>query len=245
MIKNEIKLLQTFLIGKGYLKGKADGDYGKLTTAAVKTFQTDNGLMADGIIGSNTLKALSLKGYKRNDYPAKPSFMPLSYSERAILFGKFRYEHAHDLQDRDAVIIKGDWVKKNIVTIDIPQLVGVSVGNGKKHNGKVRCHALVAHQFLGFFNELQEKDLAKLILTWEGSFYPRYSRGSTTVLSNHSWGTAFDINYEWNTLGATPAFLGEKGSVRELVETAWEWGFYWGGHFSRLDAMHFEVYKII
>jgi D-alanyl-D-alanine carboxypeptidase len=30
--------------------------------------------------------------------------------------------------------------------------------------------------------------------------------------------------------------------VRELVEIAYQHGFYWGGHFSPLDGMHFEVF---
>jgi hypothetical protein len=33
--------------------------------------------------------------------------------------------------------------------------------------------------------------------------------------------------------------------VRELVEIANEWGFYWGGHFTRKDGMHFEIAKIL
>jgi hypothetical protein len=81
-----------------------------------------------------------------------------------------------------------------------------------------------------------------LVLTWEGSFAPRFVRGSNVTLSNHAWGTAFDINYAWNTLGAQPALRGQKGSVRELVPIANEFGFYWGGHFKgRADGMHFEV----
>lgn len=46
----------------------------------------------------------------------------------------------------------------------------------------------------------------------------------------------------YNPLGARPALVGQKGSVRELVPIANKWGFYWGGHYSgRKDGMHFEV----
>src|SRR5512133_3895662 len=62
-----------------------------------------------------------------------------------------------------------------------------------------------------------------------------------TILSNYAWGTAFDINVAWNRLGTVPALRGERGSVRELVPLANAHGFYWGGHFSRRDGMHFEV----
>ena len=66
-------------------------------------------------------------------------------------------------------------------------------------------------------------------------------RGSTTTLSNHSFGSAFDINVAWNERGHRPALVGEKGSVRELVPITHQWGFWWGGHFSTPDGMHFEV----
>jgi hypothetical protein len=75
----------------------------------------------------------------------------------------------------------------------------------------------------------------------------RFVRGRAAqgILSNHAFGSAFDINYDWNKLGAVPALAGQKGSVRELVSIAQENGFYWGGHFERLDGMHFEVAKIL
>ena len=57
-------------------------------------------------------------------------------------------------------------------------------------------------------------------------------RGSTTTLSNHSFGSAFDINVAWNERDHRPALVGEKGSVRELVPIAHKWGFWWGGYFS-------------
>ena len=35
-----------------------------------------------------------------------------------------------------------------------------------------------------------------------------------------------------------------KGCVRELIRMANESGFYWGGHFNRLDGVHFEVAQV-
>jgi D-alanyl-D-alanine carboxypeptidase-like protein len=48
----------------------------------------------------------------------------------------------------------------------------------------------------------------------------------------------------FNPLGAQPALVGRPGSVRELAPIANQHGFYWGGHFTRLDGMHFEVAKL-
>ena len=55
-----VTLAQTELINKGYSCGKtgADGDFGKNTEAAVKAFQKDHGLKADGIVGPDTWSAL-------------------------------------------------------------------------------------------------------------------------------------------------------------------------------------------
>jgi len=88
--------------------------------------------------------------------------------------------------------------------------------------------------------------LLSKIFTWDGSFVPRFQRGSTTKLSNHAFGSAFDINAAFNPLGALPPLIEQKGSVRELVEIANANGFYWGGHFdSRKDGMHFEIAKLM
>jgi peptidoglycan hydrolase-like protein with peptidoglycan-binding domain len=46
--------LQQLLQSKGFYSGKIDGDFGAGTTNAVLKFQTANGLVADGIVGSSS-----------------------------------------------------------------------------------------------------------------------------------------------------------------------------------------------
>lgn len=46
------------LLEKGYNPGPDDAIFGPDTEAAVKQFQTDNGLTADGIVGPRTWDAL-------------------------------------------------------------------------------------------------------------------------------------------------------------------------------------------
>ena len=51
--------LQNLLVEKGYIDGDyVDGDFGSGTDAAVKQFQTDNSLTADGIVGPATWQVL-------------------------------------------------------------------------------------------------------------------------------------------------------------------------------------------
>ncbi|NUM34896.1 MAG: peptidoglycan-binding protein [Candidatus Brocadiae bacterium] len=57
----DVKTIQSLLHKKGYYKGKIDGVYGAQTQVAVKKFQQDNGLKADGKVGENTWKKLNAK----------------------------------------------------------------------------------------------------------------------------------------------------------------------------------------
>lgn len=69
---NEVSAIQVRLSSLGYYKGNIDGIYGSATEAAVKQFQYDNGLVADGIAGEKTLSALGIKdsggGYSSSEY---------------------------------------------------------------------------------------------------------------------------------------------------------------------------------
>lgn len=59
---NPVKVLQWLLNERGHAAGQADGIYGAKTCAAVKAFQADNGLTADGIAGTKTWSSLMAQG---------------------------------------------------------------------------------------------------------------------------------------------------------------------------------------
>ena len=56
----EVTTIQTKLKRWGYYNGTVDGIYGSKTVAAVKWFQSKNGLSADGIAGPKTLAAMGI-----------------------------------------------------------------------------------------------------------------------------------------------------------------------------------------
>lgn len=59
----EVTKLQNFLNWAGFNCGKADGDFGMGTLAAVKAFQAKVGITQDGIVGSGTIN--KMKAYTK------------------------------------------------------------------------------------------------------------------------------------------------------------------------------------
>lgn len=56
----EVRTIQDKLKRWGYYSGEVDGIFGSGTRKAVVAFQKKNGLIADGIVGPNTLRALGM-----------------------------------------------------------------------------------------------------------------------------------------------------------------------------------------
>lgn len=251
MSGQDVKRWQTFLIGQKFAPGVADGKFGEKTKQATMAFQKKQRLASDGKVGNQTLGQAMLLGFEviqdgadesqaGPNFPPPPDFPPLvGTAARQAVFGKFAFEARPLPGNPENIRILGTWESDNIVSVPIPQLIGVK---GAPRSGAVRFHKLAAAQLVAVWAAWEKAGLRDRMLTWDGSFVPRFIRGSRTTLSNHAFGTAFDINAAFNPLGAQPALVGEKGCVRELVELANQHGFFWGGHFKgRRDGMHFEV----
>lgn len=220
-----------------YLGLPETGIFDEQVKAATQKWQAERGLDPDGIVGPKTYAAagITFKQY----YPPRPQFNSPTNTQREQMFGKFSWVKKNATE----ITITGDWVQKNIIKVAIPQLIGVS---GAPKDGGVYFHRKGAEALRGFFNEVEAAGLLHLVVSWAGAFYPRFIRGSSSTLSNHSWGTAFDINAPQNWLGQQPAAEGRPGSLLRLVPIANKWGFFWGGHYnSRLDGMHFELARMV
>ncbi len=249
----QVRRWQVFLVGQGHDPGGLDGEFGPKTERATKAFQKAAGLDQDGVVGNATLGAAGLRDFELTTgsaddqngpgWPPLPVARPLvGNAARARVFGAFSFAHEPRPDNREHIRITDGWAEQNIVSVPIPELERVS---GAPSSGKVSFHRLAERQLRELWRAWSAAGLLSRVKTWHGSFVPRFIRGSTTTLSNHAYGSAFDINMKWNGLGQQPALVGQEGCVRELVGIANDHGFYWGGHFrNRRDGMHFEVAEL-
>ena len=108
-------------------------------------------------------------------------------------------------------------------------------------NVKLAFNKDVAQLLVGFaaeFHELIEPIDEGGLDDW-GYCY-REVRGSTNTLSNHSSGTAIDLNATKHPLGKAGTFPLEK--VPMIQALAKKYSLIWGGNYrGRKDEMHFEV----
>ncbi len=165
----------------------------------------------------------------------------LKPNEIAQLFGPLS-KPGIDYKDKTngEIEILNKEVRSKIKPFKIEQLIGY------KHvpsNGEIECNERIAPFLQAAFAEIEQQGLLSCILTFDGLWVPRHINWNpANGISPHSWGTAFDINANWNGRGNPPAKLGEQGCVRELVPIFEKHGFYWGGNFSgkSVDGMHFQ-----
>lgn len=251
----EVERWQTFLRGLGLYKLAVDGVFGAGTEEATRALQRranreGHSLLVDGIAGNQTIGYAMTLGFvvveDPNDTdqngpnwpPAPADLESLTDAQRDKAFGHIEWQPAPTSQNPEAIRITNDWVEEHIVTVTVPQLVGIQ---GATKTGRVSVHEIVRDPIVHLFQTWEDEGLLPKLLSWAGCWAPRLIRGSRDRLSNHAYGTAFDINAPWNSLGARPALLQEKGSVRALVPIANDQGWYWGGHYEgRKDGMHFE-----
>ncbi len=106
---------------------------------------------------------------------------------------------------------------------------------------KLRCADVIAPLLVTFaaeFNEHIEPIEGGGLDDWGYCF--RQVRGATDKLSNHSSGTAIDLNATKHPLGAVGTFTPMQTVLIQALSK--KYGLKWGGDFkSRPDDMHFEV----
>lgn len=154
--------------------------------------------------------------------------------ERAQLVGdgSYSFEPFSYVSHGDGMItIDPDWVRRNIVTVELPIFGGVA-----------RCHRVMVPQLLAALREIEAAGLDRHIdrSDYGGCWVPRHIMfNPSRALSMHAWGLALDFNVSTNQYGAEPQM------PPEIVEIFERWGFSWGGYWSTPDGMHFELRTVV
>ena len=121
------------------------------------------------------------------------------------------------------------------------KLLGIQSFNISGTLLKIACAQTVAPLLVNFvkeFHELVEPIDQGQLDDWGYAF--RMTRGSDKILSNHSSGTAIDLNALKHPLGKSNTFTKEQCNMITLLIT--KYGLAWGGHYKkRKDEMHFEI----
>lgn len=167
------------------------------------------------------------------------------------IVGRVRWRAQNEVSGAPIELLDG-FEPNNIDKILIPQLQGVLDGRtdapGDVFHGQLKFFRKAFNQLTAAFAEIEAQGLKDRIISFEGSFNARLQRrkhgGAVHTPSNHAFGTALDINADFNGQGDEPAQLGARGSVRELVPIFERHGFRWGGLFPTPDGMHFEVAQL-
>lgn len=132
-----------------------------------------------------------------------------------------------------------------LVTINLPYPMKLAWDKSVKVT-KMKCHKLVAANFLGFFNDLlaeygYEKISELGIDIFGGCFNYRAMRGGTEF-SRHSWGIAIDLDPDRNQLKETSQTARfARPEYAKLIELAYKNGFVSLGKERNYDWMHFEI----
>jgi len=122
---NDVKELQSMLNSFGYNAGKADGIFGRNTEKAVKEFQKNNKLNADGIVGARTWASLeqykpTIRQGNRGNAVARLQYQmnSLGYNCGAVdgIFGRGTYNAVKEFQrdnglGADGIVGKNTWAK--------------------------------------------------------------------------------------------------------------------------------------
>lgn len=102
---------------------------------------------------------------------------------------------------------------------------------------RIYCNKAMITPLTNAFTNLIERGCVTELKTWDGCFNIRKKRGLASQ-SLHSWGIAIDVNAFENQLNQKPKL------TPAFVKCFTDAGFDWGGNWTRLDGMHFQLNKI-
>jgi hypothetical protein len=239
----DVTLVQTLLSAKGLLAARATGGCDAQTIEAIKAFQHGFMNKPDGRIdrGGNTWRKLSAgsastgaadtssAAFRRLiPVPGRDTLnkgvSPVNNTVMMKLFGAPRTEGDYDQAGKPLTNPK---LARNVATMN----VGPFKATGLKPA------VLSLERVMADIQRLQPGVYS--LLSSAGMLVVRFVRGSTTSISNHSWGTAIDLKIggQLDTRGDNQVQYG----LSLLAPIFNSHGWYWGAAFRTEDAMHFEA----
>jgi peptidoglycan hydrolase-like protein with peptidoglycan-binding domain len=233
-----VSQLQKDLTGLGFNTYGVDEIFGQNTYNAVVRFQKSQGLYADGIVGPKTkavlnarLSSTTVSRSGQTDIRTYPKISKVNG-----IFGQFHYRELTG----GRIEVDPVWVSQNIITITLPGL-----------NRQVQVHKLAAPYFIQAFTYIKngtatingrQVSLLSLVQTMDGTYVTRHVNWNpANGLSNHSWGTAIDINASNHFRYVNPASEPNDPNVILWQKAFKPAGFSWGNSYS--DSMHYELLK--
>ena len=235
---DDVRVVQRLLSARGFRIGQVDGLCGERTRSAIRTFQGGFLQVPDGRVdpGGATWRHLvasraapAREGGSLTRLVACPprntinnGLVAASNSHMRQRLGEPRSSYSTDCQP-----VTDARLRRNIVTSSVGPLrvtgLAPAVQNLRGVVEEIRSLQPEVHAGLGT----------------AGMLCCRFVRGSTTAISNHSWGTAIDITIN-GVLDRYRDGMVQYGLtlIAPIFNRA---GWYWGAAFSREDGMHFEA----
>ncbi|MCQ2453557.1 MAG: peptidoglycan-binding protein [Clostridia bacterium] len=225
----EVKTLQERLKVLGYYTGTVDGAFGSGTKAAVKLFQQQNGLEADGMAGQKTLALLYSDAAKRVTITPTPELVQVLNGSVPMLVNK-QHMVAKDFVPADLVDMSS-YCPSSLVKIKYSGTKGqreavnalVFMLQAAAADGITNWQVSAAYRSYADQQSMMDSKIRTYMENNNMSRSQAASAASRTVAqpgaSEHHTGLAFDM-----TVPNTSTFLGTK-QCTWLHQHCWEYGF--------------------
>jgi peptidoglycan hydrolase-like protein with peptidoglycan-binding domain len=245
----DVLVVQKLLLARGYaIQGGADGACGDSTVGAIVDFQSDFLRKPDGVVdpGGTTWRALSAGYPDLTGKPPPPSDNLLKLLPRpastAINQGLTAVSNAYVLGKLGQPLLAGGY---NTLCQE-PTNPKLRNNLARESVGPFRVWGLApaVQSLKAVMADIAKQQPAVYAgLGTQGMMCCRLVRGSTTAISNHSWGTAVDLtlNGVLDARGDDKVFYG----LTLIAPIFQRHGWFWGAGFRTEDGMHFEGSKAL
>lgn len=238
-----VKKLQKRLIELGYLTGSADGDYGSATTDAVKAFQKQAGLTADGIAGASTQKAVYSSDAKSKKTEADEIEDQLDSIKSTLSMGSSGSEvtslqkrlislnymsgsadGSFGAKTRDAVML---FQKQTGLTVDgkagKTTINKLFASSAEKYDGKTTISSSSSSSSSG--SSSSSKSGVILADWWTSDIQKVYSRGTIATVTDVKTGISWKVKRRGGTNHADtePLTAEDTAKMKQAYGGSWSW----------------------